>query len=50
MKKQYEQDNDQSASDKLFNNGGRQPGLGGRRKFVPPTKGNHDNQCSGGGF
>lgn len=28
-----------SATDKFFNNAGRQPGLGGRRKFVPPTKG-----------
>lgn len=30
---------EESATDKLFNNSGRQPGIGGRRKFVPPTKG-----------
>ena len=34
--KNYEDDT--SATDKLFNNQGRQPGIGGRRKFVPPTK------------
>ena len=29
----------ESATDKFMNNSGRQPGIGGRRKFVPPTRG-----------
>ena len=31
-------DDDNTATDRLMTNQGRQPGLGGRKKFVPPTK------------
>jgi hypothetical protein len=42
------QEDQESATDKLFNNkGGVATGLQGRRKFVPPTKSSND--CGGGG-
>lgn len=44
-------DGNSSATGKLYTNSGRQPGLGGRRKFVPPTKNSSDgNSCNNGSF
>ena len=39
----------ESATDKFMNNEGRQPGIGGRRKFVPPTKGSENYGPGSGG-
>ena len=38
----------ESATEKFMNNAGRQPGMGGRRRFVPPSK-NGDGYGPGSG-
>ena len=36
--REFMQDNDDTATSKLYSNSGRQPGLGKGRKFNPPVK------------
>ena len=38
-----------SATDKLFSNKGMQPGIGGKRRFVAPTKGGEGQNGYGPG-